>query len=270
VTLNDPAPLPTIPVGEGGAEVRVPAVLLTEPPRTRFDLTFTVAGIPVRVHPLFWLVAALLGYSAGDAVFMLIWVGVVFVSILVHEFGHALAMRIYGETPRVVLHALGGLTIAEPTAWGRTWANVSPGSRQQILISAAGPGAGFLLAGLTVVVMVVAAFGAIQLPGSLLESSGLRYLSALITSVLWVNVGWGVINLLPVYPLDGGNISRQLFLLADPLGGVRKSLWLSVGAGAAAAVFGLLVMNSVYIGMLFGMLAFSSYGLLRSAGIGRL
>jgi len=157
-------------------------MLLLEPPPTRFDLRFTVARVPVRVHPLFWLVAALLGFSAGDPVFVLIWVGVVFVSILVHEFGHAIAMRHYGESPRVVLHALGGLTIAEPTPWGGRWANVSPGGRQQILISAAGPGAGFLLAGLVLIVGMAgilalgagAAFGGAEIPSGTLESPGLR------------------------------------------------------------------------------------------------
>jgi membrane-associated protease RseP (regulator of RpoE activity) len=148
--------------------------MLFEPPRTRFDLSFTFAGVPVRVHPLFWLVAVLLGFSARDPVSVVIWVGVVFVSILVHEFGHALAMRHYGESPRIVLHTLGGLTIAEPTPWGRTWANVSPGVRQQILISAAGPGAGFLLAGVVLVVAIAAilalgagaAFGVAQVPAA--------------------------------------------------------------------------------------------------------
>ncbi len=252
--------------------------MLSEPPRTRFDLSFSFAGVPVRVHPLFWLVAALLGLSARDPVSIAIWVGVVFVSILVHEFGHAIAMRHYGESPRVVLHTLGGLTIAEPTPWGRTWANVSPGGRQQILISAAGPGAGFLLAGLVLIVAIGAivalgagsAFGVAQLPPGTLDSPVLRYLDVLITSLLWVNIVWGVINLLPVYPLDGGNISRQLFLMADPLGGARKSLWVSVGVGAAAAVLGVLVLSNLYIGLLFGLLAFSSYGMLRGQGIGRL
>ena len=253
-------------------------MLLAEPSRTSLDLSFTLAGVPVRVHPLFWLVAAFLGFSAGDPVFVVIWVAVVFVSILVHEFGHAFAMRRYGESPRVVLHAMGGLTMAEPTPWGRTLANVSPGGRQQILISAAGPGAGFVLAGLVLAVMIAAgltlgvgtAFGLVQVSEGALQSTAVRYLDALIFSLLWVNVAWGVINLLPVYPLDGGNISRQLFLMADPLQGVRKSLWVSVGVGAAVAALGILVLNSVYIGLLFGILAFSSYGMLRGQGVGRL
>ncbi len=69
-----------------------------EPPRTAYDLHFQIAGIPVRVHPLFWLATLILGSNSwsGDGnvdpdagMKLLIWVGVMFVSILVHELGHS-------------------------------------------------------------------------------------------------------------------------------------------------------------------------------------
>ena len=63
-------------------------MMLFQPPQpTPYDLRFSVAGIPVTVHPLFWLIALLLG-STGDILLVPIWVGVIFVSILVHELGH--------------------------------------------------------------------------------------------------------------------------------------------------------------------------------------
>ena len=62
--------------------------LFQPPPPTQYDLRFAIAGIPVRVHPLFWLITILFGFSA-DLIQLLIWVFVVFVSILVHELGHA-------------------------------------------------------------------------------------------------------------------------------------------------------------------------------------
>ena len=46
--------------------------------------------------------------------------------------------------------------------------------------------------------------------------------------MLYVNIFWGLVNLLPVYPLDGGQIARELLELASPADGVRQSLWLSV------------------------------------------
>jgi len=83
-----------------------------------------------------------------------------------------------------------------------------------------------------------------------------------------VNIFWGVINLMPVYPLDGGNIARNLLVRADPYGGLRKSLRLSLIAGAVVAGIGLILMRSMYVTLLFGFLAFQSYQLLYGPSIG--
>ncbi|MFN8386267.1 MAG: hypothetical protein U0X92_07570 [Anaerolineales bacterium] len=85
-------------------------------PTSRYDLRFSIAGIPVRVHPLFWLIALLLG-SSGDLLQIVIWIFVVFVSIVVHELGHAFAFRWYGLRSQILLHFSGGLTIPETTPW---------------------------------------------------------------------------------------------------------------------------------------------------------
>jgi Zn-dependent protease len=68
-----------------------------------------------------------------------------------------------------------------------------------------------------------------------------------------------LINLAPVYPLDGGSVTRNVLLQADPLDGVRKSLWISVIAGAAIALAGLVFFRSIFMALLFGLLAFQSY-----------
>ena len=241
--------------------------LFQPPPSTRYDLHFNLAGIPVRVHPLFWLIAILLGSSSNNIIQILIWVLVVFVSILIHELGHALAMRVYGQPSQIVLHFSGGLTIPEPVWWGGRSANVALAPRQEILISLAGPGAGFLLAGLVITGVIFSGgsiittwlFGLIPLPAMAVLPIGGNILNSLVTTLLWVNVFWGLINLLPVYPLDGGNVARYLLLKADPWDGVRKSLWVSVITGVIVAVAGLLFLSSVYMAILFGFLAFQSY-----------
>ncbi|MBK6647729.1 MAG: hypothetical protein IPG44_18635 [Anaerolineales bacterium] len=64
---------------------------------TRFDLQFSIAGIPVRVHPLFWVIALLLGSNSGHSLMVVVWIIVVFISILIHELGHAFAFRRYGH-----------------------------------------------------------------------------------------------------------------------------------------------------------------------------
>ena len=245
-------------------------LLFQTPPPTRYDLRFSIAGIPVSVHPLFWLIALLLG-SSGDVLLIPIWILVIFVSILVHELGHALAFRRYGQRSQIVLHFAGGLTIPEPVSWGSRYANVALSPNQQIMVSLAGPVAGFLLAALVIALIVVAGgsvvttwlFGVIPLPLTAVMPFGGRIVSVLISMLLWVNVFWGLINLAPVYPLDGGNVTRNILLQADPVDGVRKSLWVSVIAGVLVAIGGLLLFRSLFMALLFGLLAFQSYQVLQ-------
>jgi stage IV sporulation protein FB len=242
-------------------------LLFQVPPPTRYDLRFNLAGFPVRVHPLFWLIAVLLGYSSGDIVQILVWVVVVFVSILVHELGHALAFRRYGLSSQIVLHFAGGLTIPESTYWGSRWATVALGPNQNIFISLAGPGAGFLLAALVSVVVLLLGgsistarlLGFIPMPGFAALPFGGNVLSLFVTALLWVNIFWGVINLLPVHPLDGGSVTRNILIQTDPVDGLRKSLWVSVIAGALIALVAFFFLQSLFMAVMFGFLAFQSY-----------
>ena len=235
-------------------------------PHTRYDLRFTVAGFNVRVHPLFWLIALLLG-SSGDLLLIPIWIFVLFVSILVHELGHAIAFRFYGVDSHILLHAMGGLTIPEAAPWGGGWANVSPSPKQQIVISLAGPFAGFFLAALVIAGVVFTGgavqtfwlFGFIPLPISPILSFGGRAMVMFISVMLWVNIFWGLINLLPVFPLDGGQVARNILIQYDPWDGVRKSIWLSVITGGLVAFVSLIALRSIYMAFLFGLLAFQSY-----------
>ena len=231
--------------------------LIEAPPYTRYDLRFTLGSIPIRVHPLFWLIALLFGISSGDVLRLLLWIVIVFVSILIHELGHALVMRLYGQPCYIVLHGAGGLTVPEPRRWGNRWANVSLSPSQDILISLAGPGIGFLFAALIMVGVTVVGgtilwtplFGIIPWFTAVLPG-GSELVNWIVLNLLWVNLFWGLINLTPIIPLDGGNIAQRLFIRADPLNGTRKSLWLSVIAGAIVAIAGLILLRSIFIALL--------------------
>jgi stage IV sporulation protein FB len=240
--------------------------LFQQPPATQYDLRFNIADIPVRVHPLFWLVAILLG-STGNLLLLPVWVLVLFISILIHELGHALAFRRFGQRSQIVLHFAGGLTIPEPVSWGSGWANVALSRNQEIFIALAGPFAGFLFAALVMALVVISGgsvlttylFGFIPLPLSAVIPFGGSLIGLLVTLLLWVNIFWGLINLMPVQPLDGGNVARNIFIQYDPFDGVRKALWLSVITGALLALIGLIAFRSLYMAFLFGLLAFQSY-----------
>ncbi len=239
------------------------------PPPTRFDLRFSIAGIPVRVHPLFWFIAILFGANS-NIYGILIWVVVIFVSVLVHELGHAFAFRRFGQSSSIILHITGGLTVPETLPWGGGYASVSLTPNQHIFISLAGPLSGFGLAVLAYAIGLAAGgeiimtslFGFIPFPLVLLPY-GTGLLNQFLVDFLWVNIFWGLVNLMPVYPLDGGNISRYTLIQQDPLGGLRTSLWISVGTGVVLAVVGFLVLNSIYMAFLFGLLAFQSFQMIQ-------
>lgn len=256
-------------------------VFLIEPSPTQFDLRFQLLKIPVRVHPLFWLTAILLGGLDSSPQEMLVWMAVVFVSILVHEFGHALVMRHYGQVPRVVLYMFGGLATSQSDgfSWGGGW-SAGWASRlstfQQIRVLLAGPGAGFLLAALTLAMVKLTGgevrwqprfpvFWTFRLAIGNPEDYWLVYL--LVFNLVYVNVWWGILNLLPVYPLDGGQIVRELCIWRDPWRGVVLSLWISFVVAFAVAVWATLG-RELFLAILFGMLAWQSYLMLQHAGGG--
>ncbi len=242
------------------------------PPSTRFDLNFPIFGIPVRVHPLFWVMGLLLGSRAGSITQILLWIVVIFISILIHELGHSFMMKAYGQDSYIVLHMAGGLAVPTSRRGGR-WSNGAADSTQQILISLAGPFAGFLLA--VIVLVVVATLGAvisinwflgfIPLPVAFLPNSS-WIVNVVVEMLLWVNIFWSLINLMPTFPLDGGNVARSIFVQVDPWNGIRKSLWLSVISGATVAIVGLVYLSSVFMALLFGFLAFQSYQMLQGFG----
>ena len=226
-----------------------------QPAPTRYDINFRLFGFRVQVHPLFWLMTILLGYSTGSLAHILIWIAVVFFSILVHELGHTFMMRLFGLDSMVVLYLGGGLAVPTGSNYRTRWVDTFPDWIQDVLISLAGPFIGFSLAAL--VVGVVSALGGIvwidwvarviPLPRAFLDTN--QWINVTIQLLLWVNVFWGLINLLPVFPLDGGRVARQIFRRINPLTGIVNSLWLSVLTGAALAVGGIVFLNSYYMAL---------------------
>jgi len=171
---------------------------------------FRIGGVPVRIDWSFWLLAVLLGISAREGWLLVAWVAIVLVSILVHELGHAFTMRAFQQRPHVLLYALGGVTVGDSAPRSRS---------ESIIISLAGPLSALILLGI---------------PAYLLFD-GVHFATynrdVIIHDIAWVNILWSIFNLMPVLPLDGGNITAAL------VGPYRARIVSIVFAGGAAIVF---------------------------------
>ena len=264
--------------------------MIGEPPRSEYDIRFKLFGLPVRVHPWFWIIFAIFGMQSeiGDMRIwltgMLCWIAAAFVSILVHELGHALLLsKVFGARTWIVLYGMGGLACHDHHYYKRI-----PGTTGEIAISAAGPFIGFALVAVLAALLSVCGFpvvcsihyfaDVIPFPSVYADLGGLEKvlppivciaLSSFVHYVFFFSLFWGILNLLPIYPLDGGQISREIFLVFDRRTGIVNSLWLSVIVGCALAVLDLSQWVTVYnmegfpiIAILFGYLAYQSYQML--------
>jgi len=250
-------------------------LFFVEPPPTQYDLRFNVAGVPVRVHPMFWLVTLILGASGNpEPLYVLLWVVAVFASILIHEMGHVTAFRYFGMNAHVVLYGFGGLAIPTGSAWNVGYGRQRRDWLSDVVISSAGPVAGFLFA--TAIFLGLAAAKrspSVSFSPSLLVGFRWRPLESMPVNMLLIylqviNIFWGLVNLLPIYPLDGGQISRAVISRFNPSGGLRQSMWLSVYAAAAMAAMCYLQWEELYLALFFGYMAFQNYQILRHMGGG--
>ena len=210
---------------------------------TEFDVQFRLLGIPVRVLPWFWVLALLLGRRALNEGWehLVVWVVVVFFSILVHEMGHALTARAFGYAPRVFLYHFGGVAMYTP--------DNSYSQGRSILITFAGPAAGLALGGLSLIgSLAVTAF---EVPTTPLAEDALFQLTV-------VNLAWSVLNLLPVLPLDGGQITRDVLTSMNPARGEVRAMWISLVV-AGLVSFGAFSTGMTFAGIMFALMCYQNF-----------
>jgi len=198
---------------------------------------FRVAGIDVYLHWLWFLVAYYeinqrIGRYSSPVWNVLEYLAL-FGIVLMHEFGHSLACRqVGGRADRIVLWPLGGVAFVQPPE--------RPGA---ILWSlAAGP------------LVNVALIPVLFLLGMLMQRSGVIKVSPdafkLLYTITFINVGMLIFNLMPIYPLDGGQILRSLLWFV--LGRAWSLTIVTVlgFVGVAALVLLALAAQSVWIGVI--------------------
>jgi Zn-dependent protease len=198
---------------------------------------FRFAGIEVFLH-WSWFLVAVYEVQVWRSIFSSpLWAAILylglFVLVTMHEFGHALACRqVGGRAERIVLWPLGGIAFVSPP----------PRAGAMLWSIAAGPLVNLLL----VPVLTYAQHAAAR--AGWVNTNVDAYLVLL---WLWrINLGLLLFNLLPIYPLDGGQILRAV--LWFPLGQIR-SLFIATAVGfvgGGALLLGAIWQQSIWIGIM--------------------
>jgi Zn-dependent protease len=181
----------------------------------------SIFGTTIRVDVTFLILVALFVASSYDPNrgihYALLWLPVLFISVLIHELAHAAMIAIFGHgSSDIVLGGMGGVTINKRRA--APW--------QDMLVSIAGPLANFALMWLTALIFV-------NVPYTRQDPM----LLALLPILVFANKWWGILNLLPVSPLDGGHAVRNFLrtFLDDKVAFVI-AVWVGIVVGVAVAI----------------------------------
>lgn len=199
---------------------------------------FTIFGIPVEVHPFFWITLVFISGARGasnpsDMFRIVLFVLAGFISILIHELGHALTARKFGAYSRISLQAFGGYAAYSGARLTRL---------QSFLVTAAGPAIQILL-GITVYFLIR------KLPG--ISDHAFYFLVRLME----ISIVWAVINLLPVLPLDGG---QMLNAVLGPQR-IRITLWVTIIVSVLVGLILFEKTDSILFSVFLGIFAWQAW-----------
>lgn len=149
--------------------------------------------------------------------YALLWIPIVFVSVLIHELAHAGMIGALGfGSSQIILGGMGGVTINARRA--KPW--------QDFLISVAGPASSFVL------------YFVAQAVRTTPIGQTDKFLQAFLPWLAWASVAWGIFNLIPVPPLDGGHATREFFrMFLSERTAFIISIWIAIVVGGAVAVY---------------------------------
>src|SRR5215467_9506490 len=190
---------------------------------------FDVGGTAVRLHMTFFLLLAWIGAihwargGAGAAIDGIIFIVLLFVSVVLHEFGHVFAARRYGiKTPEITLLPIGGVASLE---------RMPEKPSQEIVVALAGP--------LVTLLIVLVLMGVLGARFDLTQMTQLELAQSTMTGrVAAANMALLLFNLIPAFPMDGGRVLRAL--LAIPMGYTRATRTAALIGQGLALVFGFL------------------------------
>ncbi len=219
------------------------------------DISLRFFGTRVIIQPWFWVTLAMIGwpyFTRGGAGLLLVWVLAGFVSILLHEFGHVWVGRVFGSHGHIILRAFGGVAIGSAqfsSAWKR------------IAVTAAGPG------------IQLALFGLLWLLNELFPEVIQRlppYAFQFLGFLLFINLYWAILNLLPIFPLDGGQITCDLLEYFFKQKGRKVGHGLSLVLAGALAIYFFSGLGNFLFGIFLAMYAVINFQVLQAMKEGSL
>lgn len=198
-------------------------------------LHFSLFGFPVTIHWMFWVITAMLfgGFEARTPEqfqFLILSMVAAFLSVLIHELGHAFLMRRYGARASILLHSMGGLAFAD-----RSFTR-----GKSIIVSLAGPMVE-IVCGLVIWELLRKGIG------------GPNAVKFFLVQFAFISIYWGLINLIPIYPLDGGHI--MVHVLGPRL--IKVSLIISIVCAIAIGVL-FFFSGNYFGGLVLGYIAFEN------------
>lgn len=189
----------------------------------------TVRGTVIRIHLTFLLLLLWIagtGFAAGGtqaAIASTVFVCLLFLCVLLHEFGHVFAARRYGvRTPDITLLPIGGVARLE---------RIPEKPREELVVALAGPAVNVVIAAL--LFLVLGGIPPMQAAAEL-HSPG----QGILERLAWVNVTLVLFNLIPAFPMDGGRVLRAF--LAWRMGYVRATQRAAAVGQGVAFLLGLL------------------------------
>lgn len=229
-------------------------------------ISLRIFRIDICIQPSFWLMNALWAFilsgpmsgqqqlSGKDLViFILAWILCTLVSVMVHELGHVVTGRIFGQPGNITITGLGGQAVGEYgelSAW------------QRILVIFAGPGAGFAFVALIVAIdpkywnmtvmwldwpewLKVNLF-LIDHIDPLLRMGASPTYDLVLQLLFFINLFVNIMNLLPIIPMDGGMIFKEFCVLIAPKAGLKFAFIWSFVLATGVTVYMLLVVLKQY------------------------
>ncbi len=247
-----------------------------------FNIKFKLFGVPICILPGFWILCVVFSpfmsmHGADNRPWLFGaagWIAALLVSFLVHELGHALtARRYFGVEPSIALgigRAPSGASVFGGVTTWRTGPSLHASNLKRALVAGAGPFAALAAAVLGIVAAlplgthfgVKYEFGFLPVvyPLELIARAGETgaldlFVGYFSWGFFWINIFWSVVNLLPIYPLDGGQV---MMAFAKDDSGVRRTFYVSTAC--AVIVGGLFIaQRSWFAGLFFLYMGFANF-----------